>query len=277
LLIPRVASRLSSFVRDIFELGADAGATLVRGTDHGDATDGLEVLEESLHIVRVLGGLLGPEVKEAGEEVAEDTGQDVDVEFLVGPVALRSQGDVDGVLEVCEDGFDSSLAAVGADDLGGSPVVAVGDEDDATEGVAIEGVEGMVVEGVGDRQAAFGLRQMDLEDLTEVLATSQSGLDVVPDPGEASPLLSPLQGLAQTSEPALGRGDVLEDSPLLAFAQAFGQQDDDRSLDTPQSASCPKGQDLLFVVEGDGLHQGVCLGHEGLLARGGDGGHVVQT
>jgi hypothetical protein len=90
-------------------------------------------------------------VEEAGEEIAEDAGQDVDVEFLIGPVALRPQGDVDGVLEVCEDGFDGSLAAVGADDLGGCPVVAVGDEDDAAEGVTIEGVEGVVVEGVETR------------------------------------------------------------------------------------------------------------------------------
>ena len=64
-------------------------------------------------------GLLGPEVEETGEEVAEGAGQDVDVEFLIGPVALRSQGDVDGVLEVGKDGFDGRLAAVGVDDLGG--------------------------------------------------------------------------------------------------------------------------------------------------------------
>jgi hypothetical protein len=219
--------------------------------------------------------LSGAQVEESGEEIAEDAGEDVDVDFLIGPVALRAQGDVDGVLEVCEDSFDGSLAAVGADDLGGCPVVAVGDENDAAEGVTIEGIEGVVVEGVGDHEATFGFGQIDLEDLTKVLATSEAGLDVVPDPRVAAPLFSPLQGLGQTSEPPLGRGDVLEDSSLLAFAQPFGQQDDDGSLDTPQDAARPKGKDLLFVVEGDGLHRGVCLGHEGPLARGGDGGHVV--
>ena len=134
-----------------------------------------------------------------------------------------------------------------------------------------------MVEGVGDREATFGLRQIDLEDLTEVLATSEPGLDIVPDPRVTAPLLSPLQGLGQSNEPPLGGSDVLKDSPLLPFAQPFGQQDDDRSLDTPQDAARLKGKDLLFLVEGDGLHRGVCLGQEGPLARGGDGGHVVQA
>jgi hypothetical protein len=205
-------------VGDVFELGADTGAAFVGGANHGDATDVFEVLEESLHAVRVCGGLAGTEVEEAGEEIAEQTSQDMDVEFLIGPVVLRPQGDVDGVLEVGEDGFDGGLAAVGADDVGGRPVVAVCDEDDAAEGVLIEGVEGVGVEGVGDGEATFGFCEVDLEDLPEVLATSQSGLDVVLDAGAAAPLLSPLQGLGQTSEPPLGGGDVLEDPFLLPLA-----------------------------------------------------------
>ena len=206
----------------MLELGADAGAALERGTNHGGPPDGFEILEESLHVVWVCGGLSGAQVEEASEEIAEDAGEDVDVEFLIGPVVLGSQGDVDGVLEVCEDGFYGSLTSVGADDLGGRPVVAVGDEDDAAEGVTIESIEGVAVEGVGDREATFGLRQIDLEGLAEVLATSEPGLDVVPDPRVAAPLFSPLQGLVQTSEPPLGRGDMLEDSSLLPFAQPGG-------------------------------------------------------
>ena len=100
--------------------------------------------------------------------------------------------------------------------------MAVGDEDDAAEGVTIEGIEGVVVEGVGDGEATFGFREIDLEDLAEVLAAPEAGLDVVPDPGVTAPLFSPLQGLVQTSEPPLGRGDVLKDSSLLPFAQPFG-------------------------------------------------------
>jgi hypothetical protein len=53
-----------------------------------------------------------------------------------------------------------------------------------------------LVEGVGDGQTALGFGQVDLEDVAEVLAASEAGLDVVLDPGAAAPLFSSLEGFA---------------------------------------------------------------------------------
>lgn len=139
-----------------FELGGDAGASLAtRGTEHRRAPDRHEVLEKPLHPVWVSDGFPGAEVEKSSEEIGEDAGEDVDMEFLVGPVELGTQRDVDGILEVREDGFDISLTAVGVNDVGGGPVVAIGDEDDAAEGVGIEGGECGLIEGVGQSEACF--------------------------------------------------------------------------------------------------------------------------
>src|SRR6185295_4197229 len=123
--------------------------------DDRRASDGLEILEKPLHAVWVSDGLPGAEVEESSEEVPEDAGEDVDMEFLVGPVELGTQRDVDGILEVCEDGFDIGLSAVGTNDVGRVPVVAIGDEDDAAEGVVVESSECGLVEGVGQSEASF--------------------------------------------------------------------------------------------------------------------------
>jgi hypothetical protein len=117
---PQGGDEAVEFVGDAFELGSDTRASFgVREVNHGGPADGVEVLEEPLHAVWVGGGLSGAQVKEASEEIAEHAGEDVDVELLIGPVVLGPQGDVDGVLEMGEDGLDGALPSVGADDLGG--------------------------------------------------------------------------------------------------------------------------------------------------------------
>src|SRR6266540_7253022 len=123
--------------------------------DDSRATDGLEIFEKPLHPVRVPDGLPGTEVEQSSEEVPEDAGEDVDMELLVGPVELGTQGDVDGILEVCEDGFHIGLPAVGTNDVGRVPVVAVGDEDDAAERVVVEGRERCVSTIVRQSLLAF--------------------------------------------------------------------------------------------------------------------------
>jgi hypothetical protein len=69
---------------------------------------------------------------------------------------------------------------------------------------------------------------------------------------------------------------VLENSPLLAVAQPFGHQDDERAFDAPHEAPRPESKDLLLLVEGDRLHRSVGFGQEWLLAGGEDRGHVVK-
>jgi hypothetical protein len=61
----------------------------------------------------------------------------VDVQFLVGPVELRPQGQVDRILEMPAHGLDVGLAAIGLDDLGGRPIVAISAQDDAAQAICV--------------------------------------------------------------------------------------------------------------------------------------------
>ena len=69
-----------------------------------------------------------------------------------------------------------------------------------------------------------------------MLPPSEAGVDVVLDAGAIAPLLASLEGLLQPREPPLGGGDVLEDSPPLAFPQALRDKDDGRALCAPLGA-----------------------------------------
>lgn len=42
------------------------------------------------------------QVEQSGEKVAKDAGEDVDMEFLIRPMELGTQRDMDGVFEVCK-------------------------------------------------------------------------------------------------------------------------------------------------------------------------------
>jgi hypothetical protein len=98
---------------------------------------------------------LGAQEHTLGEQVAEDAGEYMDVELLVGPVVLGAQGQMEGVLEMGEDGFDLRLSVVGINDLGGGPVVAVRDQDDPAQGVTLECRERRLVEFVGEREVGI--------------------------------------------------------------------------------------------------------------------------
>jgi len=103
----------------VFELSRKPQALVLSlGPDDGDASHAFEIFEEALDAVWVSDGFSSAEMEKPGEEISEDTGEDVDVEFLIGPVELGTKGDVEGVLEVCEDGFDGRLTPVSADDFG---------------------------------------------------------------------------------------------------------------------------------------------------------------
>ena len=120
-------------------MGADTRTPLVSGrSEDCDAADLFEIVEKPLHAVRVSGDLFGFAVEQPSEEIAEDASEDVDVELLVGPMELGTESNVGGILEVSEDSFDDSLPAVGADDIGRGPIVAIGDEDDTSQGFGFE-------------------------------------------------------------------------------------------------------------------------------------------
>jgi hypothetical protein len=123
--------------------------------DDGRTTHGLEILKKLFHAVWVTDGLPGAQVEESSEKVAKDAGEYVDMELLVGPMELGTQRDMDGVFEVCKDGLHIGLSSVGANDVGGGPVIAIGDEDDPAEGLVVEGAECGLVESVGQSKPSL--------------------------------------------------------------------------------------------------------------------------
>ena len=68
-----------------------------------------------------------------GDRQCEDAVEDVDADFGVGPVVHRAEGDDVGVFHLPETRFDLGLGAVGRDDIGDGPVVAVGEQDPFAE------------------------------------------------------------------------------------------------------------------------------------------------
>ena len=91
-------------------------------------------------------GPFGFAAHEVGDGEGEHAVEDVDPDFLFGPVVHRGEGDQVAVFELREAFFDVGLGAVGGDHVGGRPVVAVGEQDPFAEvfvfEVAVRGVVG---------------------------------------------------------------------------------------------------------------------------------------
>ena len=82
---------------------------------------------------QVQSGPFGVAAHQVGDGEGEDAVEDVHADFLFGPVVHRGEGDQVAVFELPEAFFDVGLGAVGGDDLGGRPVVAVGEQDSFAE------------------------------------------------------------------------------------------------------------------------------------------------
>jgi hypothetical protein len=91
-----------------------------------------------------LGGVAAHEV---GDGEGEHAGEDVDADLGLGPVEHRGGSDEMEVFELAEAGLDVALGAVGGDDVGDRPVVAVGDQDPFAEDLGFQGVLGGGVDG----------------------------------------------------------------------------------------------------------------------------------
>ena len=130
-------------------LGPAAGG----GVDHDcflDPGEGVQELADG-HAEPGLGGLAAHEV---GDGQGKHAVEGVHADLLVGPVEHRAEGDDAGVLELAEAGFGVGLGAVGGDDLGGGPVVAVGEQDPLAEVLGFQGLAGLLVGVPGQAEAS---------------------------------------------------------------------------------------------------------------------------
>ena len=82
--------------------------------------------------------MLGVAAHEVGDLEGEHAVEGVDFDLVVGPVKHRRERDDVGVFELAEGGFDVGLGPVGGDDVGGCPVVTVGEQDALAEDLVLE-------------------------------------------------------------------------------------------------------------------------------------------
>ena len=207
---------------DLFELVGDALGAFAgsrgRTTDDHHPAHPAERVEQALDACVWCVGATGTQVQKVGEQEAENAGEHVDVQLLVGPVVLRPKSHMSWILEVSEDRLDCGLTVVGTDDVRSRPVVVVGHEDDAAERVARESVERSLVELVGEGEMGVLAGELEADDLGEVLASVEVVLDIALDSGTVAPLPAALEHVCELAQPLLRFCDVLHHAGHLALA-----------------------------------------------------------
>ena len=193
-------------------------AALALVEQHGLADPG-EFGEEFAH-GHVQACPAGFQAHEVGDLQGEDAGEDVDADVVLGPVEHGAEGDNARVLELAESELGLGLGPVAGDDLGGWPVVMIGDEHVLAEQLLFEGGASVLVDGPGEAQVAgFFSVQLPGDDPPDPgLAGDRGdlGLDLVAGPAG----LAAGEGGGQLAEfPAgLGQGGAVEPAGL-AFVQ----------------------------------------------------------
>ena len=134
-------------------VGGLGSSTLACGLEEGSQTDAGKASQEGAGGSGEDAGVARGVAQEGGELVAQDTGEEVDVELLVGPVELGSYGQMMGIFEVAEGVFDAGLGVVGVDDVFGRPIVAVGHQDAETE-LVFDVVEGCALRAEAQGEAS---------------------------------------------------------------------------------------------------------------------------
>ena len=168
---------------ELFELVGDFVTSGFAGwVDGGSESYGVEGVEQRVHGAVESGLGLGFTPEDGRHQVAQDAHEVMNRDLLVGPMKLGSQREMVGILDVFERVFDVGLSMEGLDDVGGSPVVAVGHQDAEAEGL-FEFGEPLVVHGECQLPRA-GLRFVErpIDEVFDELVVDQRGdarLDVL--------------------------------------------------------------------------------------------------
>ncbi len=88
--------------------------------------------------------------QQSAQHERENTVEDVDLDFLVGPVALWAQRDAVRIFHVAECALDMVLTAVPTDDLHIAPISVVRKENRFAEEGRLQTVPHLVVETIGE-------------------------------------------------------------------------------------------------------------------------------
>ncbi len=159
------------------------------------------------------------DVEEADKKVGEHAAQGMHLDFLIGPVVLGTQGEMERVLEDLEGLLYVALATIRQDDLRYAPVVPVGNQDAPTEMVIDKLVVGLRVNPRGESiLSRLSFLDVHFQYLADPLpAEDTSDLLVEPVP-VAAPRSRVQQGLAERGELLLAFLQVLVQPTDLAFS-----------------------------------------------------------
>jgi len=94
--------------------------------------------------------VVGLAAHQVGDLQGEDAGEGVYADVVIGPVVHGRERDDVGVFELAEAGLGVGLGAVGGDDVGDGPVLAVGDEDPFAEDLGFQRVAGDLIDLDGE-------------------------------------------------------------------------------------------------------------------------------
>ncbi len=125
------------------------GPAAVAGVEQDGLADAGELAEQGAD-GQVQSGAGGAAAHEVGELEGEHAGEDVDADVVLGPVEHWAEGGGARVFHLPEGGLGLGLGPVGGDDLGGGPVVVVGDQDVLAEDLFFQGGAGGGVDVPGE-------------------------------------------------------------------------------------------------------------------------------
>ena len=107
----------------LFNLPAHARSALVTGHIDQTATADFGQLGQQPARAAIKGGFLfRSQVQQRDQQIGRHRHESMHVQFLIGPMKLRSSGEHVGIFQIAKRGFHFQLAAIGFDDLRRAPL-----------------------------------------------------------------------------------------------------------------------------------------------------------
>jgi hypothetical protein len=118
----------------LFDLPAHARPSfLASNIDQAAAAHFRQLGQQPMGAAIEAGFLFGAQMQQCDKQIGRHAQESVNVQFLIGPVKLRSSGEHARVFQIAKSGFHFRLAAIGLDDLRRGPLSAVGNQNAKSE------------------------------------------------------------------------------------------------------------------------------------------------
>src|ERR1035441_6552587 len=269
--------QLALVVAEFCGHAAGFGPAAGGGVDQHGLLDSCQGVEQGTHR-QVQAGVPGCAAHQVCDLQGEHAGEHVDADVRLGPVVHGAEGDDVGVFELAEGELGFGLGPVGGDDLGGGPVIVIGDQHVLAEELLFQGRAGSLVDAPGEAQV-FGLVAVqppgdypagpgfagDSGDLGLHLLAGAAGLAAAEGGGQLVQLLA-----------GLGQGGAGEPGRLCGVQLRGVGQDRPALRAVDLAAGVVGGQPVEAALIHDGPGRGGQGGQVGAVA----GGHrpdVVQA